>query len=125
MIDRAALCHLHDKSSWIDGRLGKVHRVAAEQGREMVTEHLSYAFCKMGVLLPQEDEGRWPPIMIGRHLGIKAQHLTASAKMGCGVWQPGKVLLKQRTHGFLIETVAVRCWALIPRCRPIMIEGHR
>jgi len=73
---------------------------------EVVTEHLAHALSKMGILVSEEDEDRWPPIMIGRHFGVKAKDITTFSEMGGGMWQAGKVHIKQRVHCFLVETAA-------------------
>src|SRR6266699_2147875 len=106
MIDRAVFDHVHGKCSWFERRLVEVHRVAVERTGEVVTEHLAHALSKIGILVSEEDEDRWPPGMIGRHCGIKAKDVAASAEMGGGMWQTGKVLIEQRTHCCLVETAA-------------------
>src|SRR5215469_8781180 len=106
MIDWAVFDHVHDGCSWFERGFVEVHRVAVEGVGEVITEHRAHAPSEMGILGSEEDEDRWPPIMIGRHRGIKAKDITTSAEMGGGVWQAGKVFFKQGTHCFFVETAA-------------------
>ena len=73
---------------------------------EVVTEHLADSGSQVSILISEEDEDRWTPGMIGRHCGVEAKDVTASAEVGGGMWQAGKVHIEQRTHYFLVETAA-------------------
>src|SRR6266849_505925 len=106
MIDRAVFDHVHGKCSWFERRLVEVHGVAVDSMGEVEAEHLADAGSQVSILVSQEDEDRWSPGMIGRHFGIKAKDITAFSEMGGGMWQAGKVLIKQRTHCLLVETAA-------------------
>jgi len=106
MIDRAVIGPVHDHSTRFERGLVEVHRVAIERMGKVVTEHRAYALSKLGLLVSQEDEDRWPPGMIGRHIAIKAKDVTTSAEVSGGVWQAGKVFIKQGTHCFHVETAA-------------------
>src|SRR5262249_17963084 len=106
MIDRAVIGPVHDNSTRFERRLVEVHRVAIERMGKLETEHCAYALSKLGILVSKEDEDRWPPGRIGRHVAIKAKTITTSAEVSGGVWQAGKVFIKQGTHCFHVETAA-------------------
>ena len=59
--------------------------------RQVSGKHLTDAGFEADVLLPQEQLHARKPIVIHRHLGVKAEHLAARPNEGRGVGQLGEV----------------------------------
>lgn len=119
----------------VQPRRREMRRVAPVIRRELVSEPLAdrVTFLRQ-VRFTEEEFDTRPPVVIGRHLAVEAEHLRTRADEARGIVQAWEAPREHRSHVLVEEALrefeagnegrGLTCHALLSRCTPSVFRYH-